>query len=107
MPSRLSILLQGTAVSALTTVGAFFVWTKHCRFEEMDPATDPTFQSAFYRKFNATPNPTTHDVCVRRIPIFKLKRDLVDDAAKGGTKLVESFCQGVWGGFGRSSPPTF
>jgi hypothetical protein len=104
MPSRLSKLLQGTAVSAVTTVGAFFVWTKHCRFEEMDPTTDATFQSAFYRQFNATPNPTTHDVCVRRIPIFKLRRDLVDDAAKGGTKLVESFCQGVWGGFGRSSP---
>jgi hypothetical protein len=51
MPSRVSKLLQGTAVASLTTVGAFFVWTKHCKFEELDPVTDPTFQTTFYRKF--------------------------------------------------------
>ena len=51
MPSRLSKLLQGTAVTSLTTIGAFFVWTKHCKFEDLDPATDPTFRNTFYKKF--------------------------------------------------------
>ena len=101
MPSRLSKFLQGTAVASLTTVGAFFVWTKHCKFEDLDPFTDPTFRSTFYKKFNAESNPTTHDVCVRRIPTFKLRKDLTEDAANGGTKLVEALCAGVWGGFGK------
>jgi len=102
--SRTSKLLQGTAVSFLTTVGAFVVWTKHCKFVDLSPVTDETFQSAFYKKYNASSNPTTHDLCIRKIPIFKLKPNLVEDAQQGGTKLVESFCAGIWSGFGNSFP---
>jgi hypothetical protein len=32
-------------------------------FEVMD-SSDPIFQSAFYKKFNPSGNPTLHDVCV-------------------------------------------
>ena len=87
-------------MSASATVAGFFVWTKHCKFEDLDIASDPTFQSTFFKKYNPSSNPVTHDLCVRRIPIFKLKPQLVEDAAQGGTKLVEAFCAGVWGGFG-------
>lgn len=101
MPTSLfSKVAQGTAVSASATVAAFFVWAKHCKFVDFDPATDPVFQSPFFKKYNPDSNPTTHDLCVRKIPIFKLKPELVEDAEKGGTKLVEAFCAGVWGGFG-------
>lgn len=100
MPSRTSWFLQGSAVSILTTIGWFSVWTKHSKFIDLSPATDTTFQSAFYRRYNPSSNPTTHDLCVRKIPLFKLKPELVEDAAKGGTKLVEGFCAGVWGSFG-------
>jgi len=89
-------------VTSLTSVGAFFVWAKHCKYVDFDPSTDPSFQSPFYRKFNAETNPTTHDLCVRQIPLWKVKPELVADAHKGGSKLVEAFCAGVWGGFGKS-----
>jgi hypothetical protein len=101
MPSLTSKLLQGTAVTTSATLAAFFVWTKHCKFVDLSPTTDPLFQSAFYKKYNPNPNPALYDLCVRKIPIFKLKPELVEDAEKGGTKMVEAFCAGVWSGFGK------
>lgn len=100
MPSRLSIFLQSSAVAAATATASFFIWTKHDYFEPMDPATDPTFKTLFFNRFNPNRNPTFHDVCVRRIPITKLDRNLAKDAEQGGDKLVTRFAQGVWGGFG-------
>jgi hypothetical protein len=100
MPSLTSKLLQATAVTTSATIATFFVWTKHCQFTDLSPATDPIFQSAFYKRYNPGANPTAHDLCIRKIPIFKLKPELVEDAQRGGTKMVEAFCAGVWGGFG-------
>lgn len=100
MPSKLSWLLQSTAVTGFTATTGFFVYTKHCHFEPMDPSKDATFNSRSYRQLNPSGNPTFHDVCVRRIPITKLDPDLAKDVERGGSKLVERFAQGVWGGFG-------
>lgn len=102
-PSRISKAFQGLTITGLASVGAFFVWTKHCHFTPADqftPATEPLFQSSWYKKFNPLQNPTTHDECVRRLPLFKLRPELVEDAQKGGSKLVEAFSQGIWGGPG-------
>ena len=99
--SRLSKLLQGAGVALFASATTFYVWTKHCHFVPLSPSGDPIFRSAFYGKHNPASNPTTHDVCVRKLPLFKLRPELVEDAQKGGTKLVEGFCAGVWGGFGR------
>lgn len=101
MPTSLrSKVLQGIAVSTFTSIGAFFVWTKHCKVEYLQPASDPIFANQWYKKLNANGNPTLHDEIVRRQPLFKLKPELVEDAHKGGSKLVEGFSQGVWGGPG-------
>ncbi|EXJ93510.1 hypothetical protein A1O1_01902 [Capronia coronata CBS 617.96] len=102
-PSLLSKTLQGITVTSLASVGAFFVWTKHCQFtpdSQFTPATEPLFQSTWYKKFNPNRNPTTHDECVRRLPLHKIRPELLEDARNGGTKLVEAFSQGVWGGLG-------
>ncbi len=102
-PSLLSKTLQGVAVTGLASVGAFFVYTKHCHVTPADqftPATEPLFQSKWYQKYNAIKNPTTHDEVVRRLPLFKIRPELVEDSQKGGSKLVEAFSQGVWGGPG-------
>lgn len=103
MPTSLtSKILQGVAVSAVSSVGAFFVWTKHCKIEQLQPNSDPLFTNQWYKKLNANANPTLHDECVRRLPLFKLRPELVEDASKGGSKLVEGLSQGVWGGHGTS-----
>jgi hypothetical protein len=105
-PSLLSKTLQGITVASLASVGAFFVYTKHDHVTPVDqftPDTEPLFQSKWYQKFNAYKNPTTHDEVVRRLPLFKLRPELVEDSQKGGSKLVEAFSQGVWGGPGMFS----
>jgi len=102
-PSRLSKTFQGITVAGLGSVGAFFVWTKHCHMTPLNqftPTTEPLFQSSWYKKYNPLQNPTTHDECVRRLPLFKIRPELVEDAQKGGSKLVEAFSQGIWGGPG-------
>jgi len=66
----------------------------------MDVATDSTFKSMFYSRFNPNKNPPFYDVCVRRIPLTKLDTELFEDAKSGGSKLVERFAQGIWGGRG-------
>lgn len=66
----------------------------------MDLATDPTIKSLLFSKFNPNKNPPFYDVCVRRIPLSKLDTELIEDARKGGSKLVERFAQGIWAGRG-------
>ena len=103
-PSLLSRTIQGVAVTGAASVGAFYVWTKHCQMTPLDrftPTTEPLFRSEWYKKFNPLQNPTTHDERIRRIPLFKLRPELVEDAQKGGSKLVEAFSQGIWGGPGK------
>lgn len=103
MPSLPSKILQGIAVSTVTSIGAFFVWTKHCKIEYLQPSSDPLFANQWYKKLNANANPTLHDEIIRRQPLFKLKPELLEDAHKGGSKLVEALSQGVWGGPGKFS----
>lgn len=100
MPSKLSYTLQATLFTLFTTTTGFAVWTKHTKFEPMDASTDPIFALPSYKRFNPNRNPSFYDVAVRRIPITKLDPVLARDAEEGGSKLVERFAQGVWGGFG-------
>jgi phage shock protein PspC (stress-responsive transcriptional regulator) len=91
-----SKLVKTTVAGSIASVGVFWGATRNDIFEVMD-SSDPIFQSAFYKKFNPSGNPTLHDVCVRRIPLDKIQPSLVEE--KG--KLVEAFCAGVWGGMGK------
>lgn len=101
MPTSLtSKFLQGVGVTTFSSIAAFFVWTKHIQVSDLNPATDPVFATKWYKKLNANANPTLHDEVVRRLPLWSLRPELVEDAKNGGSKLVEAFSQGVWGTFG-------
>ncbi|ETI24485.1 hypothetical protein G647_03854 [Cladophialophora carrionii CBS 160.54] len=102
-PSLTSKALQATGVLTFFSLASFTVWTKHSRFStpaEFNPATDPLFQSEWVRKFNPANHAATYDECVRRIGLQKIRPELVEDAQRGGSKLVEEFVRGVWGGPG-------
>ncbi|OAP55812.1 hypothetical protein AYL99_09964 [Fonsecaea erecta] len=94
-----SVLTAGAG--ALTTVPAFFLWTRNCNIEDL-PTTDELFRNAWFAKYNPTPAPKAEmrDVCVRRYPLSQIRPELVEDARRGGTAMIESFNQGIWGGFG-------
>jgi hypothetical protein len=95
--------LKLTTYGGLATAGAFFYTTRNDVFVPMQP-TDPIFQSAAYRKLNPSQNPTTHDLCIRKVPLSDINPALLEK--KG--KLTEAFCAGVWSGQGKytTSPTT-
>lgn len=77
--------------------------TLHCYFEPFGPENDPLFQSQYFKQYNPGNHPSLNDSCVRKVPLSQIPQELVDDALNGGSKLVERFCAGVWGGYGKCS----
>lgn len=91
------ILTAGSLASA----GGWELWTRHCYFEPFGPENDPLFQSRYFKQYNPGNHPSLDDSCVRKVPLSQIPAELVDDALNGGSKLVERFCAGVWGGYGK------
>jgi hypothetical protein len=91
-------LLQSTLVGGTAATGAFFFGVRNSRFVPLAP-TDAIFSSAAYNKFNPEKNPSTHDLCVRKVPLSQLKPQLLEKEGR----LVEGFCAGVWSGLGELS----
>lgn len=60
-------------------------------------AADPVWSSRLFKKHNPAGNPATQDVCIKRIPIGKIRPELLEN--KGALAL--EYCRGVW-----SSPGT-
>ncbi|CAK7201030.1 hypothetical protein SEUCBS139899_003731 [Sporothrix eucalyptigena] len=59
-------------------------------------AADPVWSSSVYKRQNPSRNPTTQDICIKRLPLSKIKPELLK---KDGDLALE-FCRGVWGGLG-------
>jgi hypothetical protein len=60
------------------------------------PATDPLWKSRLLASHNPSRNSATSDTCIRRIPLSKIRPELLD---KDGD-LVREFCRAVWSGWG-------
>lgn len=58
--------------------------------------TDPVWKSRSYARYNIHRNAATQDVAVKRIPLDKVKPELLE---KEGALVLE-FCRGLWGGLG-------
>ncbi|TVY31293.1 hypothetical protein LSUB1_G008983, partial [Lachnellula subtilissima] len=67
------------------------------KFVPLSP-TDAIFTSPAYLRNNPNKNPASQDLCVRRVPLSKIKPHLLEKEAEG--KLTEAFCQGLWSGLG-------
>ncbi|KAL4724325.1 hypothetical protein ACLX1H_008938 [Fusarium chlamydosporum] len=60
------------------------------------PANDPIWSSRLFRRANPNGNPATQDVVIKRIPIDKIRPELL---RKNGDLALE-FCRGIWSGWG-------
>lgn len=98
--SRLITLCKFSAAASLAGVGGWQLWTGKCYFEPFGPENDGLFQSEYFKKYNPGNHPSLNDSCVRKVPVSQIPPDLVEDALRGGSKLTERFCAGVWGGYG-------
>ncbi|EAU32674.1 predicted protein [Aspergillus terreus NIH2624] len=100
--TRSKVVAFGKILTAgsLASAGGWELWTRHCYFEPFGPENDPLFQSRYFKQYNPGNHPSLDDSCVRKVPLSQIPAELVDDALNGGSKLVERFCAGVWGGYG-------
>ncbi|KAF2860652.1 hypothetical protein K470DRAFT_257661 [Piedraia hortae CBS 480.64] len=91
--SRVALNVVGWGTAA--TTGSFFWATRHCTIKPIPP-TDYIFQNTLYARSNPNESPVSQDVCVRTVPLNKIKPELLSQEGR----LVEAFCAGIWGGVG-------
>jgi len=60
------------------------------------PGDDPLWRSTSYAKFNSHRNASTQDICLKRIPLSKIRPELLQHEGD----LALEFCRGVWSGLG-------
>ncbi|KAF5257468.1 hypothetical protein FOXYS1_12007 [Fusarium oxysporum] len=96
------ILAAKVAVGVSTTGAAsFHLVTRKCYFEPFGPDNGRSlYEHPLLKQINPWNKPGSADSCVREVPFDKLDKVLLEDAKNGGTKLVERFIAGMWGGFG-------
>ncbi|RFU33491.1 hypothetical protein B7463_g2898, partial [Scytalidium lignicola] len=92
-------LFKTTVYGAAGSAGAFALWTRNSKFVAVS-SSDPLLSSPSYLKFNPNRNPAVHDVCVKRVPLDKIKPHLLEKEGK----LTEAFCAGVWSGLVSKTP---
>ncbi|PYH40348.1 uncharacterized protein BP01DRAFT_361362 [Aspergillus saccharolyticus JOP 1030-1] len=87
--------LKLTTIGGTASLGAFFFATRNSVFVPL-PLSDPIFHTPGYQSLNPHNNPTSHDLCIRRVPLSEINPSLLEK--KG--KLTEAFCAGVYSGWG-------
>ncbi|GAB7352745.1 hypothetical protein MBLNU459_g3097t1 [Dothideomycetes sp. NU459] len=80
---------------SLAGVGGWALWTRGSRFVPMN-ANDYIYNTTMFARYNPERNPTMSDLCVKRVPLSKIKPEYLEKEGK----LVEKFCAGVWSGLG-------
>lgn len=65
------------------------------------PRDDPIWKSNPFNRYNVQNNPSTQDVCIKRVPLSKIRPELLE---KDGDLVLE-FCRGVWAGWGELPLP--
>ncbi|KAF5975534.1 hypothetical protein FBULB1_7314 [Fusarium bulbicola] len=107
--SRLSPLLRQRLILAakvatglsITGAASFHLVTRKCYFEPFGPDNGRSlYEHPLLKQINPWNKPGSADSCVRGVPFDRLDKVLLEDAKNGGTKLVERFSAGMWGGFG-------
>lgn len=91
---------KGVTLATLATTGSFALWTRKCRWPDIDEETDSILTSKYFSRYNPFRNPSLIDNCTRRIELSQLPQELVQDLEHGGTKLIERFSAAIWGSFG-------
>ncbi|KAL6921222.1 hypothetical protein FSHL1_005193 [Fusarium sambucinum] len=98
---RLLLVAKVAAGISITGAGTFHLVTRNCYFEPFGPENGRSlFKHPLLKQINPWNKPGSSDSCITKVPFDKLDKALIEDAKNGGTKLVERFVAGMWGGFG-------
>jgi len=87
-----------TAVTGWGSLVATSSWLWYTRQSHLQPLdhNDYLFQSTFMARLNPDNHPAMSDVCIRELPLSKIKPELLTEDGK----LVEQFCAKTFGGIG-------
>lgn len=100
---RLILAARVAAGVSITGTASFHLVTRKCYFEPFGPENGRSlYEHPLLTQINPWNKPGSADSCVREVPFDKLDKVTLEDAKKGGTKLVERFMAGMWGGFGKA-----
>lgn len=91
------LLRKTLAVTGWTSLGAALAFTLSTRKSTIHPVpeTDYLLSTTLFARYNPNPNPSMRDICLRRVPLDRIKPELL--AHEG--RLVEAFCGAVWSGW--------
>ncbi|VUC37615.1 unnamed protein product [Clonostachys rosea] len=93
---RLTTAVGAAIVTGIGGWGLFRFSTRHAVFRPL-PDHDPLVQSHFHRAFNPHCNQALSDIYGSTVRVEDLDPKLVDDFKNGGSKLIERYCQGIFG----------
>ncbi|KAK0870844.1 hypothetical protein LTR87_013160 [Friedmanniomyces endolithicus] len=82
---------------SLATAASWLLMTRQCTMRDI-PRSDYLFNHTLYARYNPNNAPVTQDICVRQVPLKKIRPELLEGREDG--RLVDAFCQGIWGGVG-------
>lgn len=100
---RLLVRSTAAAVAAgATTIGGLQIWSSQCRLEPIPERADPLLAHPWIKTINPHGHPAFSDCFVVDVPFSQIRSGLVQDAAEGGSRLLERLAAGVWGGYGES-----
>ncbi|KAF2172487.1 hypothetical protein M409DRAFT_50178 [Zasmidium cellare ATCC 36951] len=94
----MGIFQKTIAATGWTTLGAaagYVAWTRKSKIVDVPP-TDYLFNHTLYARYNPNNAPVTQDLCVRKVPLDKIRPELLEHEGK----LVEAFSAGLWSGLG-------
>jgi len=92
----MGILKKTLYTGVLTTVGVAGYLGASTTLARPLPRDDPLFSSEIYAQFNKHQNGSAQDVVVKRIPLDKIRPELLRNEGD----LAVEFCRGVWSGLG-------
>lgn len=98
--------LSATALGATVLgTGLYQYATQGQKLYPFDHAKDSLAQSAFSKAINPFQNESLSDIHVARVPLSELPSDLLKDHEQGGSRLIETYCAGLLGGWGKYIAP--
>lgn len=92
----MGIIGKATLGAALGTTAALGYLRSTTAIIAPVPLSDAIYNSSSYAKYNKHRNPATNDICVKTIPLDRIRPELLQ---KEGALALE-LCRGVWSGWG-------
>ncbi|KAL0069351.1 Lanosterol 14-alpha-demethylase [Marasmius tenuissimus] len=92
----LTKIAKTASLGGVTGLGTFLFLTRKNEFVPMDPSNSPLFHSRHYKSWNPNDNATTHDDCMRKVPLDQIRPELLQKEGE----LVRAFVAGVWSSTG-------